>query len=161
MQVAPRNLGIPVEVALVPSEDTEVVVDVVVCRAVIVVEAAAICRVVGNDEVATRNVRLRDRRRRARSDCGEVRQPIPRVEGAVVGRLATRVEEQVRLDERASAEPVVEVDRRAWDVKDDVLGERRLWQPKVINTKPRSSMTRKKIDFIMGKSLASAVSAWK
>ena len=64
MQVEARDFRVAIKVALVPTKDAKVVVDLVVRAAVIVVEAAAVGSVVRDDEVFVHVVECRDRGRR-------------------------------------------------------------------------------------------------
>ena len=84
-----------VKILLVAAVDAEVMVDGIIRRAVIVVEATAVRRVVRDDEIVVDIIEGRRRGGLARGDVGDVRETIPRVERAVVAGLAAGVEEQV------------------------------------------------------------------
>lgn len=83
MDVVARDLRVAVKVALVPTKDAKVVVDLVVRAAVVVVEAAAVGSVVGDDEVVVNVVEGRDGGRLACPDSCDVREAIPAVECAI------------------------------------------------------------------------------
>ena len=51
VDVKATDLGVPIEVTLMPAEDAEVVVDVVIAASIVIVQAATISRVVGDDEI--------------------------------------------------------------------------------------------------------------
>ena len=84
-----------VEILLVAAVDAEIMVDSVVGGAVVVVEAAAVRRVVRDNEVVVDVVEGRCRGGLACSDIGHVGEPVPAVERSVITRLPARVEEQV------------------------------------------------------------------
>mmetsp|Transcript_35156 Transcript_35156/g.79773 ORF Transcript_35156/g.79773 Transcript_35156/m.79773 type:complete len:241 (-) Transcript_35156:91-813(-) len=121
-----RVLVVPVEVLLVASKDAKVVVDLVVRRAVIVVQAAPVSGVIRHDEVVVDVVQCRCAARRAGRDVGHIGQPVPGVERAVIARFATCVEEQVAEDLGPPTKPVVEVDGCPRNVVNDVVRYDRL-----------------------------------
>mmetsp|Transcript_14583 Transcript_14583/g.26228 ORF Transcript_14583/g.26228 Transcript_14583/m.26228 type:complete len:299 (+) Transcript_14583:531-1427(+) len=84
------------------------------------VEASSIGGIVCNNIVVMHVVPGRNGASTPVSDRGDIREPVPRVEGPMVGRLPTSVEQQVLAHLTSPAEAVVEVDSRPRQVESDV-----------------------------------------
>ena len=107
------------------TKHTGVVVDVVVRRAVVVVETPTVGGVVCDDKVVVHVVDRRHRTRRLSvAHRRNVRQSIPAVERSVVAAFAASVEQQIRRHLVPTAEAVVEVDCGPWNVEHDVVADR-------------------------------------
>ena len=85
MNIETTYLPVAVIVRLVPSKNTEIVVDFVITRTIVMIKAAAICCVVGHDEIMMDVIEGRyGAWGVAVCYCGEVWKSIPAIEGTLV-----------------------------------------------------------------------------
>jgi len=124
MQVVSTNFVVSIEVRLVSAKHTEIVVDIVITGAIVVIQAASVGSVIGHDKVV---VHLVVSGHRGYSfpitHSGQVGKPVPTVESAVIAGLPASVEEEVVQELVGAAEAVVEVYRSPGDVVHDVSGQ--------------------------------------
>mmetsp|Transcript_46529 Transcript_46529/g.74796 ORF Transcript_46529/g.74796 Transcript_46529/m.74796 type:complete len:211 (-) Transcript_46529:341-973(-) len=115
-----------IEIGLVPSIHAEIVMHVIVGRAVVVVEAAPICSIIGYNEVVVHIIFCRNSAWFSIANRSNVRQSVPRIESSMIRRLTTCIKEQVIHHLTTAPKPVVEIDCSTWQIEGNVLGEARL-----------------------------------